>query len=390
MILAAAAAIAPAAAQDKVYEGGTIETSTGAGAPVFRVSIHGDPTSKTLAARALNTHGSFKVVPSDGQYDFEFAKHSDTSVTVTINGAKPYSETVHGKNFSDAVARACDVIVRKVLGKPGYFAGQLAFVSDRSGKTEIYTSDMLFQTVRALTADNSDSMLPHWSPSGNKILYTGYYRTKLMDLYEIDLNTRTRRTFASYKGTNTGGAFSPDGSRVALILTNTGNAEIWLADSAGRNPKRLTKNTSVEASVSWSPDGRELIFSSDAMGGPQIYRMGAAGGQMRRIPTNISKYCTEPVWNPVDPNLIAFTTAADTGFQIAVYDFAAKESKIITSGGSSSLPKWLNDGRHIVFTKNYGKARALYIVDSLTGKQTVLHSEKIGNCGEADFIYPNN
>lgn len=372
-----------------VFEGGDINQKWDVKVPVFRVSVHGDPAATSLAKRALDTHGSFKVEQSGGQYSFDFAKVSDTSVSLTINGAKPFTQIVQGKTYSNAVAKACDLIVAKILGKPGYFAGQLVFISDRTGKTEVYTSDILFQTIRALTADDSDSMLPRWSPSGDKVIYTGYYRTKLMDLYEIDLNTRSRRTFASFKGTNTGGAFSPDGKNVALILTSTGNAEIWRADSFGKNLKRLTKNSSIESSASWSPDGKELIFSSDQMGGPQIYRMSSGGGSMTRIPTNASKYCTEPTWNHVDPNLIAFTTAEGGGFQIAIYDFKQKQSKVITRGGSSSLPKWLNDGRHIIFTKNYGKARALYIVDSLTGKQTVLHSEKVGNCGEADFIYNN-
>ena len=372
------------------YDGGIITAEVKSAAPIFRVGVHGDAEAKALATRALGTHGSFKVVPSDGQYDFEFARNSDTSVILTIKGAKPFTQTVHGKTFSDAVAKACDVIVKMVLGKQGYFSGQLVFVSDRTGKTEIYTSDMLFQNIRALTADNSDSMLPHWSPDGSKVLYTGYYRTQLMDLYEIDLNLQKRRTFASYKGMNTGGAYSPDGKYVSLILTNTGNAEIWRLNSDGTSPKRLTKNKSVEASASWSPDGTELIFSSDAMGGPQIYRMSANGGQMSRIPTNISRYCSEPDWNKVNPNLIAFTAATDAGFQIAVYDFATKEAKFITSGGSASHPKWLNDGRHLVYTRSYGGARAVYIVDSITGKYTRLHSDKVGSCGEADFIYTNN
>ena len=117
--------------------------------------------------------------------------------------------------------------------------------------------------------------------------------------------------------------------------------------------------------------------------------MPSDGGAMKRIPTNISGYCSEPDWNKRYPNLIAFTTAQNGAFQIAVYDFETKESRVVTSDGSSSLPKWTNDGRHIIFTKNHGKSRALYIVDSITQKQTALHSKNLGNCGEADFILKN-
>ncbi|MBO7520798.1 MAG: PD40 domain-containing protein, partial [Opitutales bacterium] len=328
-------------------------------------------------------------VKDDAHFNIEISKAQNGGVELKINGAKPFAQTVYGSSAANSAAKACDLIVRKILGEPSYFTGTLAFVSDRTGHTEIYTSDMLFQNIRAITKDKSDSMLPHWSPDGSKIIYTGYFRTKLMDLYEIDLRSKTRKTFASFKGTNTGGAFSPDGSKVAMVLTASGNAEIWTCSAgatAKNNLKQLTKTSAAEASASWSPNGKELIFSSDQMGGPQIYTMPSDGGQMKRIPTNISGYCSEPDWNKRRPNLIAFTTAQNGAFQIAVYDFDTKQSKVITTGGSSSMPKWTNDGRHIIFTKTNGKSRSLYIVDSITQKQTALHSKNIGNCAEADFL----
>ena len=358
-------------------------------APVYRISISGTDEAANLARRALSTHGSFRLTNADAHFNISFSKAQNNSVELKIDGSKPFSQIVYGKNTANAVAKACDLVVRKILGEPSYFTGTLAFVSDRTGHTEIYTSDILFQNIRSITNDNSDSLLPHWSPDGSKIIYTGYYRTKLMDLYEINLASKSRKTFANFKGTNTGGAFSPDGSKVAMILTATGNAEVWTSSSisnAKNNLKRLTKTSAAEASASWSPDGKKLIFSSDALGGPQLYTMPSDGGAMKRIPTNISGYCSEPDWNKRYPNLIAFTTAQNGAFQIAVYDFETKESRVITSGGSSSLPKWTNDGRHIIFTKNHGKSRALYIVDSITQKQTALHSKNLGNCGEADFI----
>lgn len=358
-----------------------------ADAPIYRIQISGSPEAVKLAKWAFSTHGSFKVVNSDPQYSISLTESGDNMIGLTVNGARPFTQLVQGKSYADAVARACDLAVLKILATPGYFAGQLAFASDRTGKTEIYVSDFLFTNIRQLTNDKSDSMLPHWSADGSRIIYTGYYRTKLMDLYEITLSPRSRRTYASYRGTNTGGEFSPDGRKVAMVLTTTGNAEIWVCDASGRNAKRLTKNDSVEASASWSPDSSKIVYTSDALGKPQLYIMSANGSGSKRIKTNISGYCSEPDWNPLYPNLIAYTCAVGKGFQIAVHDLNTGKSEIITQSGSCSLPRWTNDGRHIVFTKNFGKSRKLYIIDSKNKKETLLHSAKLGNCGEADFLY---
>lgn len=356
--------------------------------PIYRVNITGSPDLVDLAKRAFGTHGSYNIVPSSPQFTFDFQNAGSNAVTLTIKGSRSSSQTITGTSKSNALAKACDIAVEQTLGIPGYFAGKLVYVSDKTGKTEIYTSDMLFQNVKMLTNDKSDSMLPHWSPDGKKILYTGYFRTKLMDLYEINLDNYSRRVFASYRGSNTCGTFSPDGRKVALILTTSGNAEIWICDSNGKNLKRITKTPSVEASVSWSPDGRELVFTCDALGYPQIYKMSSSGGSMSRVLTNISRYCSEPRWNKTNPDLIAFTTAEGRGLQVAIYDFSQRKSEVITSGGRTSLPAWLNDGRHLVVTKQIGGGkRALYIVDSATKKQTLLHTSSQGSCGEADYIY---
>ncbi|MBR6389292.1 MAG: PD40 domain-containing protein [Opitutales bacterium] len=385
----AALACACACAQDAAQKTVDITKTWDSKTPIYRISISGPDEAAVLTTRALSTHGSFRITNADAHFAIEIAKAQNGAVDLKISGAKPFAQTVQGKNTANAVAKACDLVAAKILGEPAYFTGTLAFVSDRTGHTEIYTSDMLFQNIRSITSDKSDSMLPHWSPDGSKIIYTGYFRTKLMDLYEIDLRTKTRKTFASFKGTNTGGAFSPDGSKIAMILTASGNAEIWTCSAganAKNNLKKITNSSAAEASASWSPSGKELIFSSDAMGSPQLYTMPAAGGQMKRVPTNISGYCSEPDWNKRFPNLIAFTTAQSGAFQIAVYDFNTKQSRVITTGGSSSMPKWTNDGRHIIFTKTQGKSRTLYIVDSITQKQTALHSKNLGNCAEADFL----
>lgn len=359
--------------------------------PVYRIAIASDtPELLASAKRAFALHGSYIIsAPARAQFTFAFNKAGANAVKASIKGGTSFEQTCSGATLTEALMKACDVAVERTLGTPGFFAGKLVFSYSRSGaqKSEICVSDMVFKNIRALTNDKSDSLMPHFSPDGSKVMYTGYYRTGFMDLFQIDLRSNSRRVFAAYKGSNTGGTFSRDGSKVALILTATGNAEIWTANASGGNFKRMTKTSATESSPSFSPDGSKLLYASDFMGAPQIYVMPVSGGKSVRVRTNVSRYCSEPTWNPKHPEKIAFTIAQGRGFQVAVYDFNTGRSEVVSSGSSTSNPKWLNDGRHIVCTKASGSSRQLYVVDSETKRQCPLHTASFGSAKEPDFVY---
>ncbi|TVP76223.1 MAG: biopolymer transporter Tol [Puniceicoccaceae bacterium] len=352
-----------------------------------------DSGIETLARRAFGLHGAYVAArPAEAAFVIRLEPAGSASVQLTVGSGHPFveqlSRKVSGSDLQNAVLRACDLVVEATLQTRGFFAGRLAFVGKQRGVSEIYTSDLLFSQVSPLTRDRSLVTGPRWSPDGRRLLYTTYYKTGFPDIYMIDLSTGRKMPVATYKGTNSGGAFSPDGRRIAMVLTGTGNSEIYVADARGQNPRRLTDNKSLEASPSWSPDGRRLVFTSDAPGRPQLFEISSTGGPMRRIPTNISNYCAEPAWNPVDESLIAFTVAVSGGFQIALYDAKSQSSKILTQGASSVEPAWLSDGRHLVFTRRDGPRTRLMILDSETGKVSPLHNPSFGDASSAHFVYP--
>lgn len=352
-----------------------------------------DQAITNLGLRAFDIHGGYTVTRTDtAAFIIRVERAGADSVTLTIQSTQPTREvlrqTVSGTDLQNAVLRACDVAVETTLRSKGFFAGKLAFVGKQRGVSEIYIGDLLFNRVRPLTADRSLVTGPSWSPDGQRLLYTTYHRTGFPDIYMIDLRTNQRTPIATFKGTNTGGAFSPDGRQIAMALSGTGNSEIYVADASGRNVRRLTTNNSLEASPDWSPDGRRIVFESDAPGSPQLYEISASGGPMRRIPTNISNFCSEPAWNPVDANRIAFTVATGGGFQIAVYDFSKRKSEILTSVADSAVePAWLNDGRHLVFTRRQAGRTRLMVLDTQTKQVRPLHRPEFGDASAASFVY---
>ncbi len=348
-----------------------------------------NPELQNLALTAFGTHGRYRVA-TNGAYGITFNAVGGNQVTVTITkgsaGAAVHSETVSGTTLRNALLRAADVAVFKTSGLRGFFAGKLAFVSDRGGQQTIFTSDLFFGEVQSHPVQGKQIMGPRWAPDGSKILFTSY-RTGFPDIYVLDLHSHQLNVFASFKGTNSGARFSPNGSQVAMVLSGEGNPEIYVGNPQGRQVKRLTNNQSVEASPAWSPDGSRLVFTSDAAGGPQLYVMSAGGGAMTRLSTNISKYCAEPDWSAADPKKIVFTAGVGRGFQSAVYDFSGGGAKIITKAPMDATePVWLADGRHFLCTFRSATSRAIYLVDSESGKATRISPASLGNAWSANCL----
>lgn len=343
------------------------------------------PDLNQLALQAFNAHGRYRVVASGFAFDIRFAQVTANQVRVDITrgsgGGAVHSETVTGTDPRNALLRAADVAVERTngVGLRGFFAAKLAFIGERTGRKEVYTSDLFFGDVKQLTRDNAQALTPRWSPDGSRIVYTSYFRSGFPDIFQIDRKTNQRSTFVSFKGTNSGARFSPDGRHVAMVLSGEGNAEIYVGNADGKQIRRMTRTDAVEASPSFSPDGTRLVFTSDAAGGPQLYLMSVAGGGMQRIPTNISGYCAEPDWNRVDPNKIAFTIRIGSGYQVAVYDMAKRTSVQASRAPFDGIePSWLPDGRHLVYTARDRSTSRLCILDTETGKSTPLSPTKFG------------
>jgi TolB protein len=365
----------------------------------------------TLANQAFNAHGAFRRQAQGHAYKVDFAPAGPSQVQVTVTrssgvvsveraggasastargpGTPILSQVVSGSSGRNALLKAADLAVKAMTGKPGFFASKLAFIGERTGKPEVYVSDLFLGEVRQITSDKALALTPRWAPDGQRVLYTSFFRTGFPDIFLMDLGSLQRNTFVSFKGTNSGARFSPDGRNVAMVLSGEGNPEIYVGNAQGRQITRKTRTTAIESSPCFSPDGSQLVFTSDAAGGPQLYLMPAAGGTARRLPTRISGYCAEPDWSKAQPNRIVFTVRSGKGFQIAVYDLSGGIAKLVSKQPADALePSWLADGRHVVFTSRSAGASSLWILDTENGKATQLSSAGAGKVSQASVLDP--
>jgi len=77
---------------------------------------------------------------------------------------------------------------------------------------------------------------------------------------------------------------SPDGKRVAIDVIDPSDRDIWMWDIDRRTLERFTKDPSGNPIVTWSPDGRDLVFGSERSGVSNAYRQAADGnGEPERL-----------------------------------------------------------------------------------------------------------
>jgi len=103
--------------------------------------------------------------------------------------------------------------------------------------------------------------------------------------------------------------FSPDGSRVAFVVTDPLKGEkrtqhIWMHDRNTNTARQFTYSEKSESSPRWSPDGKKLAFLSSRGEHQQVYVMNASGGEAAA--TTKSKIDVKSfAWSP-DGTSIAF------------------------------------------------------------------------------------
>jgi TolB protein len=197
-------------------------------------------------------------------------------------------------------------------------------------------------------------------PGRLAIYYTSYKRGN-PDIFYHNLGTGQRRVIAGYSGLNTSAAVSPDGSKVAMILSRSGSPDVWVCDADGSNLKQLTVTPEDESSPCWSPDGQWIYFATRIAERRVLAKVPAGGGAMQRIPTPGAPNPTEPDCSP-DGKWIAFTSQTSE-FDICVVPAGGGAPTVLVAGED---PSWSPNSRTLIFTRRVGGRHVLSVLDVFT------------------------
>jgi TolB protein len=252
-------------------------------------------------------------------------------------------------------------IVQQFTGRPGPFLSRIAFVSDRSGASELWLMDWDGSNPTQLTKHGSIALAPSWSPDGRHLLFTSYLRGAPA-LYLLTPSEGYLKLLWDKGGVNSSPAVSPDGKTVAFASSVDGNVDIWTLPLEGGDATRITTARAIDTQPSWAPNGRQIAFTSTRSGSPQIYLMDADGTNVRRLSFG-GEFHDEAQFSH-DGTRVVCTTRIDGRFQLATLDTVSGERRVIPGPGSNEKPTFAPDGSMIAFESTRTGAPQIFITDA--------------------------
>ncbi len=335
------------------------------------VSIEGFGSEVTEILKFdLYVQGFTFVTPDAAQYQISGTSAGDVVGRVVDRFAK---STILSRSYNGATLRRqahafADDVVLAITGKKGIAQTRIAFkVEASSGNGEIYVADFDGHNFQAVTHDGTIVSAPSWVP-GRAAIYYNSYKLNNPDIFYHNLNTGERHVIAHYSGSNISPAASPDGSRVAMIMSRSGSPNVWVASADGSNPRKLT-STSEDSSPCWSPDGEWICFATKIHERRVLAKVPASGGEVQVIRTPGTPNPTEPDWSP-DGKWIAFTMQAGE-FDICVMPADGSASPTILVRGED--PSWSANSRTLIYARRSGGHYVLSLLDVYTKQVKDIH-----------------
>lgn len=192
---------------------------------------------------------------------------------------------------------------------------------------------------------------------------TGYFDSRVVYIAEEGPknNRQKRLALMDYDGANVryltdtssivlSPRFSPNAREIIYTSYETGSPRVFLMNVDTLKRRILGDQPAMAFAPRFSPDGAKVVMSLSERGNADIYMVEVATGQKKRL-TSSPAIDTAPSFSP-DGSKIVFESDRSGGQQIYVMSVKGGSAKRISSGGGRyGTPVWSPRGDMIAFTK---------------------------------------
>jgi len=263
---------------------------------------------------------------------------------------------------SDVVAHTlANDLVQVFTGRPGPFLSRIAFVSNRTGHSELWIMGWDGSSPQQLTKHGSIALAPSWSPDGKRLAFTSFLRGAPA-LFLITPQEGYLRLLWDKGGVNSSASFSPDGRQIAFASSDEGNVDLYTISAEGGDATRLTTARAIDTQPAWAPNGRQIAFTSTRTGSPQLYLMDQDGSNVRRLSFG-GEFHDEATWSH-DGLRIICTTKVGSRFQLATLDTVTDDREVIPGPGNNESPCLSPEGSMLAFSSDRTGTQQIYITDA--------------------------
>ncbi len=256
---------------------------------------------------------------------------------------------------------------------------QVAFVTNISGRQNIWVVSSQGGWPTQLTVSNQRQVNLSWSPKGRWIAYNSDYDgNEQWDLFLVSTeNGQVVNLTNTPEVAEEGAAWSPDGEKIAYSVKpkRSPNYEIDTIDILTKKVTHITTNTPALLSnvfSIWSKDGKSIVFTQQRADGKDanIFIVNAAGGPATNLTPHQGEHNFQATDISPDGKTLLITSNAGNGYQnAALLDVATKKISWLTrdkwevNSGSFS-----RDGKRVIWIANVDGNQEIFVYD-LTIKQ---------------------